>query len=60
MKSENRDTQLKGTNEKAGALLNGDRWRVESDSLGEVKVQADRLWERQRNARWSISVLDTI
>jgi fumarate hydratase, class II len=27
--------------------VNADRWRVESDSLGEVRVQADRLWRAQ-------------
>jgi len=26
---------------------NGDRWRVESDSIGEVRVPADRLWGAQ-------------
>jgi hypothetical protein len=44
MKSETQDTQLKGTEKKPETLLNRDRWRVESDSLGEVKVPADRLW----------------
>lgn len=44
MKSETQDARLKGSREKPGALLNEGRWRVESDSLGEVKVQADRLW----------------
>src|SRR5229473_2018795 len=48
MKSETQDTQLKDTKKKpAGTLLNGDRWRVESDSLGELKVPADRLWGAQ-------------
>jgi fumarate hydratase class II len=47
MKNEVQDTKLKGTKEKPRALLNGDRWRVESDSLGEVKVPADRLWGAQ-------------
>src|SRR6266481_6881375 len=30
-----------------GTLRNGDRWRVESDSIGEVRVPADRLWGAQ-------------
>src|ERR1700680_290839 len=47
MKSEIQDTQLKDTREKPGVALNGDRWRVENDSLGEVKVPADRLWGAQ-------------
>jgi fumarate hydratase, class II len=47
MKSEIQDSQSKGTKEKPGVLLNGNRWRVESDSLGEVKVPADRLWGAQ-------------
>src|SRR5277367_5112372 len=47
MKSDTQDTQSKDTQGKLGALLNSDRWRVESDSLGEVKVQADRLWGAQ-------------
>src|SRR5271155_3643486 len=47
MKSDTQDTQSKDTQGKPGALLNSDRWRVESDSLGEVKVQADRLWGAQ-------------
>src|SRR6202049_2034840 len=47
MKSEIQDTQLKDTREKPGVALNGDRWRVETDSLGEVKVVADRLWGAQ-------------
>jgi fumarate hydratase class II len=47
MKSDTQDTQPKHTQEKPRALLNPDRWRVESDSLGEVKVQADRLWGAQ-------------
>ncbi|MGA8058487.1 MAG: hypothetical protein WB999_09600 [Candidatus Binataceae bacterium] len=47
MKSETQDTRSKGSREKPGALLNEGRWRVESDSLGEVKVQADRLWGAQ-------------
>jgi len=33
--------------QEAGALSNVDRWRVESDSIGEVKVPADCLWGAQ-------------
>jgi hypothetical protein len=29
--------------------------RKETDSLGVVEVPADKLWERRRSARWSIS-----
>src|ERR1700724_2086834 len=47
MKSDIQDTQLKDTKEKPGVALNGDRWRIEDDSLGEVKVPADRLWGAQ-------------
>src|SRR5258708_3291090 len=47
MKNEIQSIQLTGTKEKPGAPLNGDQWRVESDSLGEVKVPADRLWGAQ-------------
>src|SRR6202023_2998045 len=47
MKSDIQDTQLKDTKEKPGVALNGDRWRKENDSLGEVKVPADKLWGAQ-------------
>jgi fumarate hydratase class II len=47
MKNEIQSSRLKSTKEKPGVLLNGNRWRVESDSLGEVKVEADRLWGAQ-------------
>jgi fumarate hydratase class II len=47
MKNEIQDTELKSPNEGPGTLLDGSRWRVESDSLGEVKVPADRLWGAQ-------------
>jgi len=43
MKSETQDTQM----QEPGAQRNGDRWRVESDSIGEVRVPADRLWGAQ-------------
>jgi hypothetical protein len=38
---------LKDTKEAPGTLLNGARWRVESDSLGDLKPEADRLWRAQ-------------
>jgi fumarate hydratase, class II len=47
MKSETQDTQLRDAKEKLGTQRNGDRWRVESDSIGEVRVPADRLWGAQ-------------
>ena len=39
MKSETQDSHL----QEPGTLRNGDRWRIESDSIGEVRVPADRL-----------------
>src|SRR5262249_7582734 len=30
-----------------GTLVDGGKWRVEFDSMGEVKVPADRLWGAQ-------------
>src|SRR5579871_2315842 len=41
------DTQLKDTHYKPGTLLDYGRWRVEFDSMGQVKVPADRLWGAQ-------------
>src|ERR1700678_2266636 len=41
------DTQLTSVNYKPGALLDGGKWRVEFDSMGQVKVPADRLWGAQ-------------
>jgi fumarate hydratase class II len=41
------DTQLKDANYKPGTLLDNGRWRVEFDSMGQVKVPADRLWGAQ-------------
>ena len=41
------DTQLKEANYKPGALLDNGRWRVEFDSMGQVKVPAGRLWGAQ-------------
>src|SRR5882762_10924022 len=43
MKSETQDTQM----QEPGTQRNGDRWRIESDSIGEVRVPADRLWGTQ-------------
>ncbi len=39
--------QISGANEKPGALLENGKWRVEFDSMGQVKVPADRLWGAQ-------------
>ena len=41
------DTQLSGTNYTPGTLLDNGIWRVEFDSMGQVKVPADRLWGAQ-------------
>jgi fumarate hydratase, class II len=41
------DTQLSNLNYKPGATLDDGHWRVEFDSMGEVKVPADRLWGAQ-------------
>src|ERR1700761_7744926 len=41
------DTQLKGTSYAPGTVLDDGKWRVESDSMGQVKVPADRLWGAQ-------------
>src|SRR5215813_3223509 len=35
------------TSEKAGALVEGGRFRVETDSMGAVRVPAERLWGAQ-------------
>jgi hypothetical protein len=39
--------ELKDTKHKSEQSLDGGEWRIESDSLGEVKVPADRLWGAQ-------------
>jgi len=39
--------ELKDTKHKSAQSLDGGQWRIESDSLGEVKVPADRLWGAQ-------------
>jgi len=41
------DTQLKNGTFKPGTLLEDGRWRIEFDSMGQVKVPADRLWGAQ-------------
>jgi hypothetical protein len=45
--SEIRDTEIKGERYEPGELLENGKWRVESDSLGQVRVPADRLWGAQ-------------
>src|SRR5260221_1581421 len=41
------DTELKNGHYPAGALVDNGTYRVETDSLGEVLVPADRLWGAQ-------------
>ncbi len=41
------DTQIKNGEYKPGALLDEGKWRIEIDSMGQVKVPADRLWGAQ-------------
>jgi fumarate hydratase, class II len=41
------DTQLKDASYKPGTLLDNGRWRIEFDSMGQVKVPANRLWGAQ-------------
>jgi len=41
------DTQIKDGHYAAGSVLEDGKWRVESDSMGQVKVPADRLWGAQ-------------
>ena len=41
------DTQIKDGSFIPGTLLEDGRWRVEFDSMGQVKVPADRLWGAQ-------------
>ena len=41
------DTQIKDGLYKPGTLLDDGEWRVESDSMGQVKVPANRLWGAQ-------------
>lgn len=41
------DRKIENGNYKAGTLLDDGKWRVEFDSMGEVKVPANRLWGAQ-------------
>jgi fumarate hydratase class II len=41
------DTQLKDANYKPGTLVDNGRWRIEFDSMGQVKVPSERLWGAQ-------------
>ncbi len=41
------DTQIKDGRYKPGTLLEDGKWRVEFDSMGQVRVPADRLWGAQ-------------
>jgi fumarate hydratase, class II len=41
------DTELKDAHYKPGALVDNGRWRIEFDSMGQVKVPAERLWGAQ-------------
>ncbi len=41
------DTQIKDGHYKPGTILDDGRWRVEFDSMGQVKVPVDRLWGAQ-------------
>src|SRR5258706_13535755 len=42
-----KDTELKNGHYPAGTLVDSGTYRVETDSLGEVLVPADRLWGAQ-------------
>jgi fumarate hydratase class II len=41
------DTQLKDPIYKPGTLVDNGHWRIEFDSMGQVKVPAERLWGAQ-------------
>jgi fumarate hydratase class II len=41
------DTQLKDAIYTPGALVDGGQWRIEFDSMGQVKVPSDYLWGAQ-------------
>src|ERR1700722_7578044 len=41
------DTQIKDAHYQPGTILDGGKWRVEFDSMGQVTVPADRLWGAQ-------------
>jgi fumarate hydratase class II len=46
-KMEIQDIEIKGRQYEPHVLLESGEWRVESDSLGQVKVPANRLWGAQ-------------
>lgn len=41
------DLQIEGSRYKPGALIEDGKWRIEFDSMGQVKVPASRLWGAQ-------------
>jgi fumarate hydratase class II len=41
------DTQITDGHYRPGTILDNAKWRVEADSMGQVKVPADRLWGAQ-------------
>src|SRR5215475_15030632 len=41
------DSQLNDVNYKPGTLIDDGRWRIEFDSMGQVKVPAEHLWGAQ-------------
>src|SRR5215470_18707335 len=41
------DVQIKNGTYQPGTLVDGGKWRIEFDSMGQVKVPADRLWGAQ-------------
>jgi fumarate hydratase class II len=41
------DTQIENGRLKPGTVLDDGKWRIEMDSMGQVKVPADRLWGAQ-------------
>ncbi len=45
--SDTQDTALENGNYSPGTLLEDGQWRIEIDSMGQVKVPADRLWGAQ-------------
>ena len=45
--SQQEDTQLKDGSYKPGTVVDNGRWRIEFDSMGQVKVPAERLWGAQ-------------
>jgi fumarate hydratase, class II len=45
--SQAKEAQIKTESYKPGAIVGDGKWRVEFDSLGQLKVPADRLWGAQ-------------